>query len=397
MSDRNFISGTVQVELTSADPERALAAINRAGITVYGAEQIGALSFRFTVERKSMKALRYIVKKRGETLVVHGRNGLYWGIRRLLYRPVLLFGLLIITLLSLYLPGKILFISVEGNSTVPSSLILEKAQDCGIVFGASRRAVRSEKMKNALLEALPQLQWAGVNTKGCCAVISVRERQMPEAQEQTPSVSSIVSSMDGVIRELTVVQGNPVCKVGQSVTAGQVLISGYTDLGLCIRAEQARGEIFAQTQRSLQVICPSEQQIRGEIYRQEKKYSVLIGKKRINFYKGSGISDTTCDKMYSYYHLTLPGGYQLPITFVVEELQSAQLQCSNTDSESAKVLAAEFASRYLSQKMVAGRIEARYELLFEDAEHYRMTGKYACYEMIGRSRNEENFEGYEAS
>ena len=36
--------------------------------------------------------------------------------------------------------------------------------------------IRSEKVKNSLLQRIPQLQWAGINTDGCVAVISVREK-----------------------------------------------------------------------------------------------------------------------------------------------------------------------------------------------------------------------------
>lgn len=39
-------------------------------------------------------------------------------------------------------------------------------------------------MKNALLSAIPELQWAGVNTYGCRAVISVRERTLPERKPE---------------------------------------------------------------------------------------------------------------------------------------------------------------------------------------------------------------------
>ena len=92
----------------------------------------------------------------------------------MLFRPVLLAGLGILFLLAMYLPSRVLFIRVEGNMQIPDRQILAAAEECGIRFGASRREVRSEKVKNALLSSVPQLQWAGVNTAGCVATISVR-------------------------------------------------------------------------------------------------------------------------------------------------------------------------------------------------------------------------------
>jgi hypothetical protein len=60
------------------------------------------------------------------------------------------------------------------------------------------------------------------------------------------------------------------------------------------------------------------------------RYSILLGKKRINFYKGSGIYDGSCVKMVSQYHLTLPGDYVLPVTVVKEEPLLAILIATNT-------------------------------------------------------------------
>ena len=60
--------------------------------------------------------------------------------------------------------------NVEGNSAVASVDIIDAAQNAGLGFGASRRAVRSEKVKNALLASIPDLNLpysaqSGVNIK----------------------------------------------------------------------------------------------------------------------------------------------------------------------------------------------------------------------------------------
>ena len=388
------LSGMVEVELTSADPAGALGAISAAGITVFNACQEGDLTLRFGLHRKDHRRLRALAKKRGERLSFNGRKGLYWAARQLLKRPVLLAGVLLIVALSIYLPTHIYFIEVEGNLSIPTRLIIEKAEECGIAFGSARREVRSEHMKNALLQAIPELQWAGVNTYGCRAVISVRERTVPGEQSQTGGVSSIVASRDGVIREMTVLNGNPVCKVGQAVKAGQVLISGYTDCGICIRATQAQGEILAETRRTLTAVMPSEYLERGEMTGQEKKFSLIIGKKQINFYKDSGISDSSCDKMYVINHITLPGGLKLPIAVVTEVWTYYDTQPSQISGERAEDVLSEFSGHYLTGLMTAGQIENRAESIAWEEGVCCLRGRYACLEMIGKTRLEENLDNY---
>lgn len=388
------LTGMVEVELTSADPAATLHAVNAAGITIYHTHQTGDLTLRFGLLRQDYRRLRRLVAKRGEVLKCNGQIGLYWAARQLLKRPVLLLGSLLILLLTLYLPSNIYFIEVEGNTTLPTQLIIEKAESCGLSFGANRREVRSEKMKNALLQAIPELQWAGVNTYGCRAVISVRERTVPEKQESAGGVSSIIAARDGVIRQITAQKGAAVCKVGQAVKAGQVLISGYSDLGICIRATQAQGEVYAETQRDLTSILLSEHRSRGQIIRQEKKYSVLIGKKQINFYKDSGISDSSCDKMYLVDYMTLPGGLRLPVALVTEVWTFYDTAPGQLSEDAAEEILSDFSGHYLTGIMTAGQIQQRKETVHWDSGICTLQGEYACLEMIGKTRLEENLNDY---
>ena len=388
------LSGMVEVVLTSAAPTGTMSAINASNIPIYNVVWIDDLTVRFRIRRGDYQRLRRFVDKRGDRLRLSARKGSYWMLRRLLRRPVLILGLLLITILSLWLPSRILFVQVEGNITIPTRKILEEAQSCGIAFGAYRRDVRSEKMKNALLEAIPELQWAGINTSGCTAVISVRERTISERQEDRGVVSSIIAAADGVICEMTVIKGNPLCKVGQAIKAGQVLVSGYTDCGICIRAEQAEAEIFAETSHDLTSILPQEYLQKGGTVFSEKKYSLIIGKKRINFYKGSGILDTTCDKMYSETYMLLPGGFQLPITLVTEQWTCHEEIVAELDENTAGAILADYADDYCQEQMVAGQIRQKYESLSMDDGVFRQYGKYICTEMICKTRTEENLPDY---
>ena len=383
------LAGMVQVELTSADLGSTLAAVNHAQIRIFNANPQGDLTIRFWVLRSDHRRLLGVAQKRGERLEVVGRKGIYWNVKSLLRRPVLVIGMVLLLLMVLFIPSRIYFVQVEGNVTVPAKLIIAAAEESGIRFGASRRAVRSEKMKNELLSALPQLQWAGVNTYGCVAVISVRERSIPEDTETKEGVCSIVAARDGIILSCTATRGNMLCSAGQAVQSGEVLISGYTDCGLSITATRAEGEIMAQTRRDLTVVTPSERQIRGEIQSQTTKYSLIVGKKRINFYKGSGIWDASCGKMYTEYHLTLPGGFQLPVTLVKEVQTTYELSTAEKEESSATEQLERFAESYLRQIMVAGSITNSDDLIAKENGIYSLAGEYACIEMIGRVQREK--------
>ena len=383
------ISGQLWVELTSAEPELAVSAYAGAGIPMEDLQPQGALTLRFWMPRCCYPQARKLAQKRGDCLKILGKRGIYWMLPRLLRRPVLLLGAAVLTGLTLFLPSRILFVQVEGNAAVPARQILEAAAESGLAFGTSRRQVRSEKVKNALLSKIPQLQWAGVNTSGCVATVSVRERTgLPPAQDPV-GVSSLCAVRDGYIRSITATAGTALVQPGQTVQAGQVLISGYTDCGLCLRGEQAKGEVFAQTQQELTAVLPAKWTLRGQSLAQRRSYSLLIGKNRINLWKDSGIWEDTCGRMYEEHYITLPGGFRLPLALCIQTRTTFALTSETIPEAQAGKELTDFARRTVLKRMVAGEIQQAAEHLRQDGGCFWLEAHYVCQEMIARQRQEQ--------
>lgn len=382
------MTADVVLRITAADPVNAIQALSGAGIELENVIFVDPLQFDVTVSKNNAPYVQALAEKRGYTCKVRNHRGIWWRIRGIFARPVLIGAMAFLVLLTAFLPTRVLFVRVEGNTHLPASEILEKAEQCGISFGARRSKVRSEKMKNALLSALPQLQWAGINTAGCVATISVTERQSTQ-QEQQSAFGHLVAARDGIILSATATDGTLLCKPGQAVRKGQMLISGYTDCGTHIRLTPPKGEVYAQTYRNLTVNAPDKRGEKGRICGQTKKYALIIGKKRINFYKDSGKIDTTCDKMYSYNYVELPGGFRLPVALlVIQETQYMLSDCQLTDGQLEQILQ-DFGREYLRSRMNSGLI------LQEQYDHQRqagfgqMTAQYLCEEMIAQLRQEE--------
>ena len=386
----NSFAGELHVEVTSADIAGFLSAAGVRGICFKNVMHTGPLTVSGSILRRDYKGCRKLIQQRGESLRILKQQGAFWRFKALVHRPLLMAGMLLFFIAVLYIPSRVYFIKVEGNISIPEKKILEQAASCGISFGASRRAVRSEKMKNALLEQMPQLQWAGINTSGCVATIQVREKTVTENdKKQAHSVSSIIASRDGIVQEYTVIQGNPLCQKGQAVKAGEVLISGYTDCGISIRATQAKGEVFAKTYRQIDVITPVITANRGRIMNETSRYSLLLGKKLIKFYKDSGILDTSCVKMCTVDYLTLPGGFPLPIALVSERFATFEMGEMAAQEINSFSWLADYAGTYTKGQMVAGQILQSNLDLQTNEDVIRLHGDYVCLEMIGQTKNEE--------
>ena len=290
-------------------------------------------------------------------------------------------------LLLLYLPGRILFVQVEGNHRVPTQMIIEYAGKCGIAFGAARGEVRSEKIKTALLAEIPELQWIGVNTYGCLAVISVSERSLTESANTPSTIGHIISMEDGIINSLTVTKGTPLCSPGQAVVKGQILVSGYTDCGLTLKAGAASAEVVAITKRSVTAKIPNNKIVRKQIIGTQTDYSIQIGKNVVELTSKTGIPEGRCAKIYEIDSLVLPGGFQLPVKLVREKTVSYSLEKTNDTMPENEIRF--LAEKYIRKQMLLGRILSENYFNVATGDCYEMNALYICEEMIGKFRKEE--------
>lgn len=383
----NSVEGYVKCRLVSASLEIAINQITQR-CEIVNLEIVDDLTATFWVRRSDL----LLIEKVNEHVEVIKHAGIYWLFLRLLKRPVIITGMLLLAFLVIYLPTRVLFITVYGNETVSDVMILDAAEKCGVQFSASREHVRSEKVKNMLLQAIPKLQWACINTKGCVAEIFVQERS-DKAYAGTSGETDIVAGRDGIITDLTVYSGTLRCKVGEVVRKGQLLVSGYTDLGLLIKSEAANAEIMAETTRFVTAVALPQSVQMKDCVGEEARYSLLIGKKLINFYKDSGISPSGCGRINTIYRLTLPGGYYLPLSVVKEQTYYYDTDYQIDDETDSFDWLKDAADSYIGEQMVAGKIIQETAAIKIDGDICRFNAYYRCNEMIAISKQKEMYTG----
>ena len=101
--------------------------------------------------------------------------------------------------------------------------------------------------------------------------------------------------------------------------------------------------------------------------------------------------------MVTEYNLNLPGGFPLPVKLLRQTHIFTPVEFAAVDEVSAGELLTEFAYGYLAQQMIAGTVEESTENMVADDGCWILTGNYACTEMIGRERAEQNGELHETS
>ena len=376
------VRGWVRLRLTSADCAGRLRELSKQ-VRLEDIRFSNDLTVEFTVCGSDRDKVRV---RDGDSLEVVETGGLPEILETVGRWKSVAMTVVLLGALTVFLQGRVLFFRVEGNVEVPARLILERAGECGLGFGSPAREIRSEQVKNHLLWAIPELRWAGVNVSGCIAVITVAERDPgEEPAEEVPG--DVVAAVDAVVTEVFPAAGTLAVTPGQAVRAGDVLISGDTDLGLLVRRDRAEGEVYGLTRRTLEAVLPSETTARHETGAVERKFSLLIGKKYVNFAKDSGILHGTCVKMRTVKYLTLPGGFQLPVALVTETWRLCDRSPISREMDEALLL--EAARRTAREVMTAGAILREETAVNGD----RLKVALECREMIGVFRPETKSEG----
>ena len=383
---RDIPKGYCLVQLQCADTAKLLRRIADLNIGVLKFVSVDELTVHVVCGKEELHRLKTVCEGHFADMKLLKDRGLQQELQRFFSRPVLILGLVLLFALSLVLPGRVLFLRVEGNTAVPAEKILEAARLCGIDFGVRSKSIRSEEIKNAVISQLPELRWVGVNIKGCVATISVRE--YPQQQVQTMMTTRIVASCDGVVTYCTVLSGQLLCAPGQAVREGDTLISGeISDGGITIE-KPVSGEIYANTHRTLRAVMPSQMIEKGAITKSSCSISLLVGKKRIFIYNNSRISGAVCDKIYEEKYITLPNGFQLPLGIAVERHAACEAVADTFVVLETKQL--ELAARnYLQSQMISGEIRDAAESLSAEGAILHITGVYICHELIGREETED--------
>ena len=187
-----YVFGTVEAELVSADPAAALTYYSAQGLRLQDPELTAPLTLTMTMAPHTWRRLEPMAQARGDRCRCIRRYGLMVSLARSRRRLPFWVAAAAMLLAVLYAPSRVWFVEVEGNETVPARKILLAAEECGVKFWAKSGEIRSEQVKNQILNLVPELQWAGVNFSGGLAVISVRERLPEEPVRERSSITNVV-------------------------------------------------------------------------------------------------------------------------------------------------------------------------------------------------------------
>ena len=356
------LCGSVRLEVCGAHPERVLNACADAGIACTASEPVDAYTLRFTVREHCADTAAALARRCQCTVKTVSRRGL----PRLLRRAARYRGLCAaLFLLMLAVSVSSLFvwrIDVTGNEALTTGQILRCLDACGVRPGTYWPGLSNDLVRNDMILRLPQLRWLTVNVRGSCAEVIVREKDpLPDITPDDTPVS-IYAAATGVILHMDVYAGEARVAPGAAVEPGDVLVSGAVyDLGGGVRPVCARAEIRARTRQELTGQIALTESEKQSAHGGRTRWALRVGKKRINFYQNSGISERECDKITCEYPFAIRGVFALPFSLVRERVQPYRTASAPVSADAARAALEQALLQRLRQEIGADGTILAYE------------------------------------
>ena len=378
-----YLAGTCRVTICAAAPERCINVLPGAGITFWDIRCLDELHYSFSVFQKDRKRVEALAKRHNAHVEAWEEKGLPVLGKRLKKRPVLVLSMAAALFLTFFLQSFVWVIEVEGNDTVPEEKILRALEEQNIGFGTWGPDINSNLTRMRMVNAVPELSWLAVNRRGGKLIVPVTERAVKEEDSPGYAGANLVAAANGVITDYAVLEGMNLCKRGDTVRKGQLLVSGYEDYGLFVRRVCASGEIYARTWYEGTLVTPAYRRVKTYTGRQWQVVSLILGRKRINLSGNSRISYDSCDKMISVKRLKLPG-YEFPAALEIAVYREYTLSREKKSPASGQEELRRAWITRLRSSMVAGTVEETTGTFLAQEELLVYRAESICNEMIAR-------------
>ena len=246
-----WLRGWVGMSVTGRYPERFLNLCAHKGIPLwqFARRREGIECCLFARDYKRLRAFR---RDCGVSLRVRRKRGLPFLCRRYRLRAGLAVGGALCCAFLAVMPHFVWRIEIHSRGNVDVAAVRRALDDLGLRVGTPLRAVDGGNLRQKLALAVPSVSWAAVNDDG--TVVTVEVRGVEEKQVPADGYANLVAVREGQIAALYVRSGSAAVRVGDAVTAGQLLVSGterYADGRTVFR--RSEGEVLAETTRQVAV------------------------------------------------------------------------------------------------------------------------------------------------
>ena len=382
---------SARIVVRGAEPWRFADRCTREGIALHGVVLTDEITLQAAIPLGRLERAGRLAEHCGCSLEILSVSALPRTAARIRHRRVLLAAFALMTAALLVSSLFVWEIRVTQNdSDIPDAQILRVLASQGVGVGSFWPSFRAERIRTRALLSLPELRFLTVNVRACRASVEVRAAVPPPEIFDPDEPGTITARRTGVIHSMTVLSGEPQVSRGDAVTAGQTLIAGTAAF------PHAQGRVFAFTCRELTASAPLFAYRKTEPARRQRRFAVVFGSKRLNFYRNGGIPPAEYDKITQVWTLEAKNLFSFPLRWICETITARGAERVELSEEEVKqALAASLSDRLHERLGTDGQVLSEHWSSAADGGWLRLTLRSECLERIDEESPGERPQRYQ--
>ena len=266
----------VRCRIAGLSAEKLLNEARKRRIPLQGVSRRQDRSLSVLCAPGSYRALAALAEEKGFSVSPAQPTGILRLLQAFRRRWGLMIGAGLCVCLLVFAMQFVWHIQIENAGTYEGEVRLF-LQEMGVRPGLSRSAVHLQELAQKLEWRLPKVKWVRAEWSGVTLRIRLEEGVPPPEVSSAGQPGDIVAAEDGILLRLTCYAGTPLCKEGDLVRAGQVLIRGE-ERGADgkINAVKAQGAAVARIWISAQAQMPSAEYVTEPTGREQSRRVIAL-------------------------------------------------------------------------------------------------------------------------
>ncbi len=261
--------------------------------------------------------------------------GLIFYIKKHKKRFGFIIGIIMFFTIITFLSNFIWIINIDGNNKIPRSQIIASCKEIGIYEGMTKNKINNKYAAQRLQLIRDDIGWCSFVVEGSVLTINLSEIDST-VNDENNYPSNIKSAIEGKIKKVNVSSGDVLVKVGDTVSKGELLVSGVVNKTEGTHFVHSSGEIIADTYREFSAHGNFKQQKEVETGDVIKRYTIEIFKIKIPLFFGRIEESSNYNCRVKNLKIL---GKSIPINFACEEYKIKQkLISSYSNDELVKIL-----------------------------------------------------------
>lgn len=283
------LEGYIKVEISGYSAERFLNLCSAHHIYFWKLHDEGNV-YVGMLQAKDFKKLCPLVRKAKIRIRILQKSGLPFFIKR--HRKRKLFALGILSFFALlYLMSLFVWrIDFSGNVFYTREFLLGYLKEQNIYCGTRTSQIGCDELEQLMRAEFPRITWVSARVKGTGLLVQIKENEtgtgIEQGKDQAEDIKQtcdLVAEKPGIIRSIIVRNGVPMVKSGDTVEAGQILVSGLlpvtndSDEVITQNRVRADADILAETSYSIRKRIPQTYETSAFTGKAGKGATVRVG------------------------------------------------------------------------------------------------------------------------